>query len=149
VSTLSGIYLYAISSNGELILSDSTQLLSADQAASMEVDATNSWLIEGFKGSANLYAIHVNPSNGMLASMVEETVALASSHIQQVAISPDNKYVFVAMGPDGTAIIPFNSRNSNPFGRPVTIPTKNSRAAQSPSQSIRSPQIRPRHVCCI
>ena len=47
VSTLSGIYLYTISaSTGQLTLSNSNgQQISADQAASMQVDSTNSWLV--------------------------------------------------------------------------------------------------------
>src|SRR6185503_7512193 len=69
VSTLGGIFVYAIdASTGRLTVGNSGQPISSDPATSMQVDSTNSWLVEGVSGSANLFAIHVNPSNGQLQS---------------------------------------------------------------------------------
>jgi len=127
VSTLSGIYLYTVaSSTGQLTLSNSGgQQISADQAASMQVDSTSSWLIEAFTGSPNLFAIHISPTDGTVVSSIPQSVPLPVSTIQQIAISPDNTFVYVAMGSGGTAVVPFNANSSgNPFGSVVTIPAK-------------------------
>ena len=125
VSTVSGIYLYTIASNGQLTLSNNGQVISADGAASMQVDGTNSWLVEAVAGVPTAFAIHVNSSTGLLVQTIQEPTPLPNSTIQQIAISPDNTFVFVAMGAGGTATIPFNSNNANPFGRVSTIPVKN------------------------
>src|SRR3569833_2069471 len=125
VSTLGGIFVYAIDgSTGQLTLGNSGQPISSDPATSMQVDSTNSWLVEGFSGTSNLFAIHINPSTGVLQSNQEQTVVLSSSAVRQVAISPDNTTLLVAMGTGGSATIPFNAGDANPFGIPGTIGTK-------------------------
>jgi 6-phosphogluconolactonase (cycloisomerase 2 family) len=127
VSTVSGIYMYTIAtSTGQLTLGNNSQVISADQAASMQVDSTNSWLVEGFTGSSVLNAIHIDPSTGLLASTTQEPVKLSNNPVtfQQVAISPDNNNAYAAMGSGGTAVIQFNAGNTNPFGSVVTIPSK-------------------------
>lgn len=122
VSTLGGIFVYTIdSSTGLLTLGNTGQPISQDPATSMQVDSTNSWLVEGFSGTSTLFAVHVNPSSGLLQANLEQPVALPSSGIRQVAISPDNTTVLVAMGTGGTATIPFNAGNANPFGSAGTI----------------------------
>jgi len=130
VSTLGGIFVYTIDgSTGQLTLGNSGQPISSDPATSMQVDSTNAWLVEGFSGTSNLFAIHVNPSTGLLQSNQEQPVALPSSGIRQVAISPDNTTVLVAMGTGGTATIPFNAGNANPFGSVGTLGVKGSAGA--------------------
>ena len=117
VSTLGGIFVYTInSSNGLLTLANNGQPISSDPAVSMQVDSTNSWLVEGFPGTKALFAVHINSSTGLLASNIEQQVALPAATVQYVAVSPDNSYVLAAMGSNGTAAIPFASGNANPFG---------------------------------
>lgn len=125
VSTLGGIFVYTIDgTTGQLTLGNSGQPISSDPATSMQVDSTNSWLVEGFAGTPNLFAIRINSSTGVLQSNQEQSVALTSSGIRQVAISPDNSTVLVAMGPGGTATVPFNAGNANPFGNAGTLGVK-------------------------
>lgn len=125
VSTLGGIFVYTIdASSGQLTAGNSGQPISSDPATAMQVDSTNSWLVEGFSGTSNLFAIHVNPSTGVLQSNQEQPVALPSSGVRQLAISPDNTNVLVALGSGGTATIPFNSGLSNPFGSVGTLGVK-------------------------
>ena len=127
VSTVGGIYVYTVdSSTGLLTLGNSGQPISQDPATSMQVDSTNSWLVEGVTGSANLFAVHVNASNGLPQSTQEQTAVLPNSTVRQVAISPDNTVLLAAMGTGGTAIIPFSAGNSNPFGSVTSIGTKTS-----------------------
>lgn len=130
VSTLGGIFVYTInSSTGQLTVGNSGQPISSDPATSMQVDSTNSWLVEGVSGTSNLFAVHVNPSSGVLQSNQEQTAVLPSSTVQQVAISPDNTYVLVAMGAGGTATLSFSAGNSNPFGSAGSIGVKGTAGA--------------------
>ena len=116
VGTVDGIYLYTIASNGQLTLGNSSAPISKDQALSMQVTPDDNWLVEVATGSNFAYAIPINASTGELTSTTEKTVSLPATTVQQVAVSPDGTYVFVAMGTDGTAAIPFTTANANPFG---------------------------------
>ena len=130
VSTLGGIFVYTIdSSSGLLTLGNTGQPISQDPATAMQVDATNSWLVEGFSGTSTLFAIRVDPNTGVLQQNQEQPVTLSGSGMRQLAISPDNSNVLVAMGSGGTATIPFNAGNSNPFGSPGTLGVKGSGGA--------------------
>ena len=125
VSTISGIYLYLISSNGQLTLGNSGNPISSDQAVSMQVDATNSWLLDVASGASQAFAIPISPTTGLVTQPTEQYVPLSSTTLQQIAISPANTTVSVAMGAGGTAIIPFNSASTNPFGAVTTAAVKN------------------------
>ena len=130
VSTLGGIFVYNINtSTGQLTVGNSGQPISSDPATSMQVDSTNTWLVEGVSGTSNLFAVHVNASTGLLASNTEQTAVLPATSLEQVAVSPDNTFVLAAMGAGGTATIPFNPNNANPFGTVGTIGVKNANGA--------------------
>jgi 6-phosphogluconolactonase (cycloisomerase 2 family) len=130
VSTLGGIFLYTVNSTtGQLTIGNSGQPISADPATNMQVDATNTWLIEGVSATQFLNAIHVNATDGSLASNQVENVVLPSTTFQQVAISPNDAFVLAAMGAQGTAFIPFNPNNANPFGTVANIGVKNATGA--------------------
>ncbi len=97
------------------------------------------------------------PSTGF-NSAAEVTAIIASSSPQQVAISPDGSYVFVAMGPGtssggaiaagGTAIVPFTtSDTAAPFGTVSTLPQLTPPAPHSPWPSTRSSPDRQRRGC--
>ena len=130
VSTLGGIFLYTVNtSTGQLTLGNSGQPISSDPATNMQVDATNTWLVEGVSATQYLNAIHVNATDGSLASNQVENVVLPSTTFQQVAISPNDAFVLAAMGAQGTAVIPFNPNNANPFGTVGNIGVKNATGA--------------------
>lgn len=135
VGTQQGIYLYSIGSGGQLTLAN-TQPISADAAISMQVSPDNRWLIDVISQAPFVHAVPIDPTTGF-NSASEVTAIIASSSPQQVAISPDGSYVFVAMGPGtssgganaagGTAIVPFNTADTAaPFGTVSTLPTLNS-----------------------
>jgi 6-phosphogluconolactonase (cycloisomerase 2 family) len=126
VSTIDGIYLYTINSNGSLTLGNSGGRITSDQAGTMQVDSTNSWLVEVISGSTQLNAVNINSSTGVLKSTTEETIPLpASADVKQLAISPNDSsscttcYVFVAMGAGGIETVGFNPGNANPFANAV------------------------------
>lgn len=129
VSTTNGIYLYTIASNGQLTLGNAQNPVSSDQAASMRVDATNSWLVDAISGQPFVYAIPINPHTGMITSITEQSAILPASTIQQMTISPDNTMALVAMGTGGTAIVPFNAASANPLGTVSNIAVKNAGGA--------------------
>jgi 6-phosphogluconolactonase (cycloisomerase 2 family) len=138
VSTAAGIYLYSIGSTGALTLENNGAAISADPAYTMQVDPSGSWLIEAVSGGGTLNAIPLVSTTGLVATNStggteqEQTVALPSLFVQQLAISPGNSttpYVFVAMGSGGTAAVPFTATNTNPFGTVSTIALKNTAGA--------------------
>lgn len=130
VSTLGGIFVYNVNtSTGQLTLGNSGQPISSDPATSMQVDSTNTWLVEGVSGISNLFAIHVNALTGLLASNTEQTAVLPLTTLEQIAVSPDDTFVLAAIGSGGTATVPFNPNNANPFGTVGTINVKNASGA--------------------
>jgi len=110
VSTQSGIYLYKIASGGGLTLTGTTAFFSDFAASTMQVDATNSWLVEA-SASGYLYAIPISPTDGTRTTTgaVPQLSLGIIPTIHQLAISPDNKNIFVALGAVGTAVIPFTA----------------------------------------
>jgi hypothetical protein len=98
----------------------------------MQVDSTNSWLVDAISGTNELFAIAINSSTGVLTNLTEQAFpgGLPATTPTQLAISPDtscnnNCYVFVAMDNGGTELINFNPAGTNPFGNSGTIPLKN------------------------
>ena len=123
VSTQSGIFLYTVGAGGELALASSTPISKDFTAYSMQVDATNSWLLEA-SGAGYLYAYPIDPASGKTTGAVQ-SVSLAGITPRQLAISPDNSNVFVALGGSGTEAIPFTATSADPLpkiaGIPITV----------------------------
>jgi 6-phosphogluconolactonase (cycloisomerase 2 family) len=113
VSTSSGIYAYLIS-DGELTLNSSA--LTSDPAAAMQVDTNSEWLLEA-SGSGYMYAIPVLESSGAIdSSRSTSQVSLTGSTVNQMAIAPNDGYVFVAAGSNGTKAYAFTAGNTDPLG---------------------------------
>jgi 6-phosphogluconolactonase (cycloisomerase 2 family) len=113
VSTGSGIYLYTIGSSGALTLSSTTPVATDFAAYSIQVDATGSWLVDA-SASGYLYAIPVSSSTGMTTGAAIQ-LSLAGIMPRQMAISPDNAEIFVALGISGTEVVSFNAANADPL----------------------------------
>jgi 6-phosphogluconolactonase (cycloisomerase 2 family) len=132
-----GIYVYTVGSGGVLTIGNGGAALSADPATTMQVDATNAWLVEGISGVAQLNAIALNSTTGLLAasSEKEQVISLPAATVSQLAISPNDStsctdcYVFVAMGAGGTEEVHFSPGNANPFGGVGTTKVLNSGGA--------------------
>jgi hypothetical protein len=95
----------------------------------MQVDSTNKWLVEVVTGAGVVSAIPIDSSTGLYTSATEPYISLPSTSIQQLTISPDNNYIFIAMGTGGTEVVPFTATASNnaPFGAAIkNIPVENS-----------------------
>jgi 6-phosphogluconolactonase (cycloisomerase 2 family) len=129
VGTPQGIYLYTIGSTGGLTLANSSTVISADYAATMQVDSTNKWLLEAGPNLAQLIAIPINSVTGATTSTIEQKIQLPAATVFQLALSPDNTHVFVALGSSGTEEVIFAAGNADPFSTAVNIPTVNSAGA--------------------
>jgi 6-phosphogluconolactonase (cycloisomerase 2 family) len=127
VGTGSGIYLYTIGSNGALTLGNGGVAIVQDQTTAMQVDSTNSWLVEAVSSTTQLYAIHVISTGANAGTLVssnetKQPFTLPAATPTQLAISPGDSsscadcYIFVGMGAGGTEFILFNPANTNPFG---------------------------------
>jgi hypothetical protein len=79
-----------------------------------------------------LSAVHINSSTGTFVTGSSEptatiSIAGATLPLGQMVISPDDKYIFVALETGGTIVIPFNSSNPLPAGVSYTpIPVAHS-----------------------
>jgi 6-phosphogluconolactonase (cycloisomerase 2 family) len=130
LSTANGIYMYTVASGGTLTLGNDKGIISSDTAYTMQVDSTNSWLIEAISGSTSLCAIPLSTSTGLPpTSSTEQCATLPSTTVQQLTIAPKNNYVFVALGKGGTAVVPFTAGNTSPFGTVGNIGVKGSGGA--------------------
>lgn len=116
VGTIAGIFVYKINTGGTLTLENNSLAISSDLATAMHVDSTGAWLIEAGPGLAELIAIPISPTTGLPTSTTEQVIALPSADVHQIAISPDNTQVFVALGSGGTEVASFTAANTSPFG---------------------------------
>jgi DNA-binding beta-propeller fold protein YncE len=93
--------------------------------------ANNAWLVESGPNAAALWAIAINPSTGALlsGSEKEQSVNLPAATVSQIAVSPDNTHVFVALGSSGTEIVVFAAGDGDPFGNIANIGVKHSAGA--------------------
>jgi hypothetical protein len=119
VSTTSGVFAYPIA-NGAL---GTAVLVSTDQASAVQVDATDSWLIEAIAGTGGvtLGAVPIDSTTGAnngVEQNVSFTVINAAVQANRMVISQDNLNIFVALGAGGTIVVPFNAAvaaGSNPL----------------------------------
>jgi len=129
VSTTSGVFSYPITS-GEL---GTAVVVSTDQAYAVQVDGTDSWVLEALPGTGGVVvgAVPVNSITGA-GSGTEKTAAFTISNAavqtNKMVISPDNAHVFVPLGAGGTIAVAFNAASgSSPLGSSATvIPVENS-----------------------
>jgi 6-phosphogluconolactonase (cycloisomerase 2 family) len=110
MGSLSGaIYVYTVGSNGAISLGNGgTPVFTGDSPVTMEIDSTGQWIVwvSGFSGEA--YVFGINSSTGALTNLNVPGVALASSAASSLAITPNDAYVYVALGTDGVETLSFN-----------------------------------------
>ena len=121
VGTSIGVFLYTINTDGTLTEGNSGTVVYIGQdtsttVQSMAVDSTSSWLIIANQGSSILDALSLDPTTGIPSSSTTSSAKLAAATPLQVAISPGNKNVFVALGANGTEALTFNSGSGTPWG---------------------------------
>jgi 6-phosphogluconolactonase (cycloisomerase 2 family) len=115
VGTASGILLYDINSGGALTAGNNGTTISSDVVSALQVDSTNANLVGAWVQSttAQIQSIPLN-GTGTPSGVAAKTASVtsltgASPAVHQLAITPDNAYVIVALGTAGTVIVPFAS----------------------------------------
>ncbi|MGD0905411.1 MAG: hypothetical protein ABR924_21160 [Terracidiphilus sp.] len=130
VSTTSGVFAYPIS-NGKL---GTAVQVTQDQAYAIQVDWSDSWLLEAIPAAAGVTFAAVPISSTTGAYLSGSTVPTASFAVTSPAVQPnrmvisgDDSNVFLALGAGGTIVVPFSASAPFPSGtKASTIPTVNS-----------------------
>jgi hypothetical protein len=144
VSTTSGVFAYPIS-NGTL---GTAVQVTQDQAYAIQVDWSDSWLVEAIPatGGVTLSAVPISSTTGAsTGSEVTASFAVTDAALQpnRMVISRDNANVFLALGTGGTIVVPFNPSAPLPAGiQAKTIPVANTggsalSVAVDPSSTLR------------
>ncbi len=126
VSTTAGVYLYPVSSGA---LGSYAQVSQDAAALAIRPDNTGVWLIEAIQasGGVTMAAVPLSSSTGLSSGTeLTATYTVSNAAVQNgaIAISPDNMYLFVALGSGGAIAVPFDataSSGSNPFGAAATV----------------------------
>lgn len=123
VGTGTGVFLYTISSNGTLTEGngDNVAYVNASNssliAQSMVIDSTSSWLLIAYRNSTVLDAVQLTPTTGLPTGAVFSINSSSSTAAPQLAISPANNQVFVALGAGGTEGLSFTPSSATaPLG---------------------------------
>jgi len=115
VSTTSGVFAYPIS-NGAL---GTAVQVTQDQAYAIQVDWTDSWLVEAIPGAGGVTfaAVPISSTTGAYTSGTVPTASftVANTAVQpnRMVISGDNARIFLSLGSGGTIVVPFSA--SAPF----------------------------------
>jgi len=144
VSTASEVASYQILS-GVLQTAAVQSSTTGASVEALQVDQTSGWLVEASSvtgvAGVTLCAIRVNSTTGAVATSATSCPQfnVANATVHQLVISPDNKFVFVALGAGGTLVVPFDE--SNPFPSTVAaispvIPLANLNAGSALSVAV-------------
>ncbi len=133
VSTAAGVAYYIVNADGSLTAG--SQALTTDQAITMQVDPSGSWLVYCVAGSNVLNAIQLDTSTGAsTGTLVTAPNRLPGTTAKAIAMSPSGStspYVFVAVGSSGFAAVGFSAGSSNPFASQRSYTVKNSQGGDN------------------
>jgi 6-phosphogluconolactonase (cycloisomerase 2 family) len=110
VGTAGAIYVYTMNSDGSLTLGNGgTYVASGVFPGWLRVDTTGKWLIGLDALTGEAYVFGIDTSTGALTPVQGSTVALQSSAAKGMALTPNDEYVYVALGTGGVETLSFNS----------------------------------------
>jgi len=120
IGTATGIFMYIINSDGTLTegYNDTVVNLNANgyTVASMAVDPTSSWLLVAYQNQTELDAIPISSTTGIPTSAAIVAHSSSATLAPELIISPDNNFIYLALGTGGTEAIGFNhTSTSAPF----------------------------------
>ncbi len=87
----------------------------------MQVDPSSSWLVEAGPNLAEVLALPIDSSSGLLGAGGEQTASVPAATVNQLVVSPDNGHVFIADGTSGTVAMGFQSTQTNPFEASLAV----------------------------
>lgn len=109
-STAGAIYVYSIGSDGSLTLGNGkSPVLTGNSPIAMEIDPSGQWMIwiSAFSGEA--YVMGIDTATGALTNVNNAGVGLTSTSASGLAITPNDQYVYVALGTGGVETLSLNS----------------------------------------
>ncbi len=118
VGTSVGILMFTIGTNGQLTQGNNGTVIYSGpaQVQNLAVDATSSWLIVTYRDSSELDALAISPLSGLTQTGTPVPATLDAPSPAQLAISPANNNVFIALGNGGTDAISFTASAASPWG---------------------------------
>lgn len=118
VGTQLGVFLYTIGTGGALTEGNGSNVvyLGPSYPKSLAIDSTSSWLIIANNNSTELDALPLDPTTGLPTSVTPQTAVLTAASPAQVAISPANNSVAIALGTGGTNVFGFTASSATPWG---------------------------------
>ncbi len=127
-----GITYYAINSTTGA-LTQGNEIISDSAVEAIQIDPSGKWLLDAnLVGTLTAYPIASTGAQDTTRTL--QQVPLATTSVQQMAISPNGALISVALGSTGTQSFPFNASSNTPIGSaysPVTKPYGSAGAAIS------------------
>lgn len=109
-SDVLAMYVYTIASDGSIALGNSgSPVFSGDSPAAMEVDPSGQWMVWVSAYSGAAHAFGIDSSTGALTNTSSTGIGLASTGADGLAITPNDQYVYVALGTGGVETLSFNA----------------------------------------
>ncbi len=109
-STSGAIYVYTVASDGSISLGHGgTPVFTGGSPAAMAVGPAGKWLLAVSAFSGEAYVFGIDSSTGALTNTGSGGVGLASTSASALAITPNEQYVYVALGTGGVETLSFNS----------------------------------------
>jgi 6-phosphogluconolactonase len=123
IGTGTGVFMYTINSDGTLTEGNGNNVAYVNAsdssliAQSMVIDSTSSWLLIAYRNSTVVDAVQLTPTTGLPTGAVFSINSSFSTASPQLAISPANTGVYIALGTGGTEGLGFNpSGTTAPLG---------------------------------
>lgn len=128
VGTNTGVYGYSISSTGTLSQLNGGAAISGDAPFAIQIGKDSNgdfWLIEAIINTSNQLQLNVRPltSNGTLDGSNFQALSfpnLTNPAIKQMVLSPNEDYIFLALGSGGAIAVPFNPDIDSPMSTSAT-----------------------------
>jgi 6-phosphogluconolactonase (cycloisomerase 2 family) len=127
-----GVTVYTINSTTGA-LTQGNEIIADSAVQAMQIDPSGKWLLDASLGGS-LTAYPITSTGAQDTTRTLQQVALASTTVQQMAISPNGALISVALGSTGTESFPFAASSNTPIGNaynPVTKPYGSDGAAIS------------------
>jgi len=127
-----GIVVYTINSSTGA-LTQGTEIISDSAVQAIQIDPSGKWLIDA-NLAGTLTAYPITSTGAQDTTRTLQQVALASTSVQQMAVSPNGNLISIALGGTGTESYAFNANSNTPIGSafsPVTKPYGSGGAAIS------------------
>lgn len=123
------VYVYGINSNGSLTLGNGgQQVTSTYLPTSMTIDRTGNWLFLVSSSSPQLLEYQIDTSTGVLiapSGNPTSSITLTGGTPMQVYITPNNQFIYVALGTGGVDVFSFDATTGGLSTSPLHLNSLN------------------------